>query len=79
MDPSSIALQGLHQADIQLEAAAARIARAGETSPDGANLEVVDLSAEMAALMSAQNLFDVNLATLKAADQMQKSLVDLKG
>jgi flagellar hook protein FlgE len=34
---------------------------------------------EMVALISAQNLFDVNLATLKAADQMQKNLVDLKG
>lgn len=47
------------------------------TSPDGANLDVVDLSAEMVALMSAQTLFDVNLTTLKTADQMQKSLIDL--
>jgi flagellar basal body rod protein FlgC len=77
MDPSSIALQGLQQAEVQLETAAARIASAGTTSPDGANLDVVSLSAEMVALMSAQNQFSANLATLKTADQMQKSLVDI--
>ena len=77
MDPSSIALQGLQQADTQLNAAAAKISSAGATSPDAANLDVVDLSAEMVALMSARAFFSVNLATLKAADQMQKSLIDL--
>jgi flagellar hook protein FlgE len=77
MDPSSIALQGLQQAHVQLETAAARIAGAGSNSPDAGNLDVVDLSAEMIALMSARTMFDVNLATLKTADQMQKSLIDL--
>jgi len=77
MDPSSIALQGLQQADVQLEAAASRIAAAGTSSPDGANLDVVDLSQEMVALMSAQTQFSANLATLKTADQMQKSLIDV--
>jgi flagellar hook protein FlgE len=78
MDPSAIVLQGLQQAEAQLETAAARIARAGATSPDGSSLDVVDLSAEMLALMSAQASFSANLATIKAADQMLKSLVDLK-
>jgi len=31
----------------------------------------------MVALMSAQTLFAANLVTLKTADQMQKSLIDL--
>ena len=77
MDPSSIALQGLQRAEVQLETAAARIANAGATSTPGSNLDVVDLSAEMVALMSAQTSFSANLATLKTADQMQKSLIDL--
>jgi len=77
MDASSIALQGLEQANIQLSAAATKIASAGASSPEGANLDVVDLSAEMVALMSAQSAFEANLATLKTADQMQKSLIDL--
>ena len=78
MDVSSVALQALQQANTQLETAAARIADAGANSPDGATLDVVDLSAEMVALMSARNLFDTNLATLKTADQMLKDLVDIK-
>jgi flagellar hook protein FlgE len=78
MDPSSIALQGLRQADVQLNTAATKIASAAATSPNGANMDVVDLSAEMVALMSAQSAFEVNLATLKTADQMQKGLIDLK-
>ena len=77
MDPSSIALQGLQQAEVQLNEAAAGIANAGGASPSGADLDVVDLSTEMVALMSAQNLFAANIATLKAADQMQKSLIDV--
>ena len=38
---------------------------------------MVDLSAEMVALMSAQSAFEVNLATLKTANEIQKTLVDL--
>lgn len=78
MDPSAIALQGLQQADSQLESAASAIANTGGTSPDGVPLDIVDLSAEMVALMSAQNLFEANLATIKSVDQMQKALVDIK-
>jgi len=77
MDPSAIALQGLQQADVRLQTAAARIAGVGGATPDGANLDVVRLSTEVVAMMSAQNLYDASLATLKTADQMQKSLVDL--
>jgi flagellar hook protein FlgE len=78
MDPSAIALQGLQQAETQLNATAAKIASASATSLDGSTLDVVDLSVEMVALMSAQASFSANLATLKTADQMLHSLVDLK-
>ena len=77
MDPSSIALQGLQQADAQLETAAAAIAQAGSTSANGSNPDVVDFSAEMVALISAQTSFSANLATLKTADQMQQNLLDV--
>jgi hypothetical protein len=70
-------LQALHHADIQLEAAATRIASTGPMSPDGSPLDIIDLSAEIVALMSAQNMFEANLATLKTADQIQKSLIDI--
>lgn len=78
MDPSSLALQVLQQANVQLEAAAAGMAGAGEDSADGANADVVDLSADMVALMSAQHVFEANIATLKTADPIEKTLVDLR-
>jgi flagellar basal body rod protein FlgG len=74
MDPSSIALQGLQQAEVQLEAAAAAIAGAGAPSANGSNPDVVDLSAEMIALLSAQTSFAANIAALESVDQMQKTL-----
>jgi hypothetical protein len=77
MDLSAIALKGLQIADTQLDSAASRIAAAGTQSPDGANLDVVDLSAAMIALMSAKNLASANLATLKTADEVQQSVIDL--
>jgi flagellar hook protein FlgE len=78
MDLSAIALQGLAQADAQLEAAAIGLASAGTASPDGANLDTVDLSTQILALMAAQNAFAINLATLKTVDQIQKNLIDIK-
>jgi len=76
MDISSIALQGLQQAAVQLESAAAKIADAGASS---AGVDAVDLSAETVALTSAQVQYDANLATLKTADQVEQNLVKLTG
>lgn len=75
MDISAIALQGLDAAQGQLEAAATAIASAGALS-GGAN-DTVSLSTEVVALLSAKNQASVDIATLKIADQTQKSLVDL--
>jgi flagellar basal body rod protein FlgB len=77
MDVSAIALQGLDQASAQLDAAASRIASAGTSYPDGANLDTVSLSAEMVALMSATTLYSANINMLKTAEQMQKSTIDM--
>jgi hypothetical protein len=77
MDLSAIALQGLQIADSQLDSAASRIAASGAQSPEGANLDVVDLSAAMIALMSAKNLASANLATLKTANEVEQSVIDL--
>jgi flagellar hook protein FlgE len=77
MDLSAIALKGIAQAEVQLEAAATSLASAGAATPDGANLDVVDISKEMVALMSAQTLFALNISTLKTADQIQKAVIDL--
>ncbi len=75
MDLSAIALQGLEQAQVQLEKTATRLASAG--APDGATWDTVDLSAEMVALLSAKNQFSANLSTLKIADEIEKNVIDL--
>ena len=77
MDLSAIALQGLDQAQVQLQNAATRLAGAGADSPDGAGLDTVDLSAEIVALMSAKNQYSANLSTLKTVDQIQRNALDL--
>jgi len=76
MDVSGIVLQGLQQADSQLNTAAAQIANAGGSQADP-NPDAVNLSEEMTALITAQTQFAANLATLKTADQIEQSLVDV--
>ena len=77
MSTSSIALQGLQQADTQLDQAAAAIASAGAASDNADNPDVVDLSADVVAMMSAQNQFQANVETLKTADEVQQILLDV--
>ncbi|MGO9083802.1 MAG: hypothetical protein ACLQBK_01115 [Candidatus Sulfotelmatobacter sp.] len=79
MDPSSIALQGLQQAEYQLDAAAAGIASAGAGPANGNNVDVVDLSSQMLTMTSAQTQYEADLATLKTADQVEQNLVNLTG
>ena len=76
MDMAAIALQGLQQADLQLNQAAATIAAAGGLvvwfQPDA-----VSLSVELVALPSAKNNFAVNVASLKVAQSVQKQALDV--
>jgi len=79
MDPSSIALQGLQQAEFQLDAAAAGVASAGARPANGNNADVVDLSSQVVAMTQAQTQYEADLATLKTADQVEQNLVNLTG
>jgi hypothetical protein len=75
MELSAIALQGLREAEGQMEKAATRIS--SSASLDATSLDTVDLSSEMIALLSAKELAMVNLKTLETAEQMAKSVIDL--
>jgi flagellar basal body rod protein FlgC len=77
MDLSAIALQGLQQAETQLNSVANALATGGTSATNGANADVADLSAEIVALSSAQNSFAINLSSLKTADEIQRSTLDL--
>ena len=77
MDLSSIALQGLQHADTQLNSAASKITPFQSSTPAGANVNTVDLSAAMVALLSAKDSYAANLGTVKTADEIQKATIDL--
>lgn len=77
MDLTAIALAGLQQTDTQLQSAASQVASFVASSSDGANQDTVDLSAAVVALQSAKNLYSANVGTLKVADDIQKSLLNL--
>jgi hypothetical protein len=76
MSASTIAIQGLEQADAQLNAAAEAIATDG-TAPGSSGPKAPELGADMISLTSAQTLFEANIATLKTTDQMEQSLINL--
>jgi hypothetical protein len=79
MDLSAIALGGLESAQAQLEGAAASIASAATLSPDTASVDSVSLSADVLTLLAAKDQFSLNVATLKIANETQKSIIDLIG
>ena len=76
MDISAIALQGLQQADVQLEAAMTNLVSAGADSA-GSSLDIVDVATQIVALNSAQDSFAVNLEALKTADQVQQNVLNI--
>jgi flagellar hook protein FlgE len=71
MGIQAIALQGLEQAQSQVDQSARRISDA-TTSSDS-----VDLSTEAVGLLSARNAFEANLKLAQTANQMQQSAINL--
>jgi hypothetical protein len=79
MGIAAIALQGLANAEAQADSAATAIANDGTNTPNGAAFNVADLSQQIIALASAETLAAVNIDTLKTADQMEQTTIDLLG
>jgi hypothetical protein len=75
MELCAIALQGLQQAQIQVEASAARLTGSTAATPDGISLDIVDLSAATLSLLASQNQFETSVGALKIAQEMEKSVV----
>ena len=71
------ALEGIHKAELQLNRTATRLSQplAGDQSGD----DVVDLSAEMVALMEAKNNSALNVKLAQTVDQMENSVLDVLG
>jgi len=68
----------MQQAELQLDQSASSIAQAGgNAAADPGNVDTVDLASQMVALMSAENAFEANAATLKTADQVEQGLLNV--
>jgi flagellar hook protein FlgE len=48
-----------------------------EQAPAAANLDTVDLSPSVVALLSAKNMYSANVSAAKVADEMLKTAIDL--
>ena len=73
----SAALEGLNQAELQLNQAAAQIAR--PPLPPSEGVDTADLSAAAVALIQSRNNFDANIKLIKTADEIEKTLLDVVG
>ena len=73
MQAISAALQGLHESSALLNRAASRFAR----SSAGPAQDSLSLSDDAEAILQARDGYAANLATLKVADEMEKSTLSL--
>jgi flagellar hook-associated protein FlgK len=73
----SISLGGMQRASASVDQAARRIA--SSTTPAAASppADIVDLSAEMVALMQAKNAFTANANVARATSDMEQSLLNI--
>ena len=69
-------LAGLEKAQEKLAAVAKRLAGGGQVSAGG---DLVDLSAEMVALMLAKNASGANLKAVEVANEMASQSIDVLG
>ncbi|MGH9666595.1 MAG: flagellar basal body rod C-terminal domain-containing protein [Bryobacteraceae bacterium] len=72
-------LQGMNQAEQSVNKAAARIARAPLAAASGDPQDIVDLSAEMIALLEARNNFSANAKVVQTAGDLSKTLIGMLG
>lgn len=79
MSASSISLQGMLQADEELQVAATSRSNINTESANGGSADTVEFNAEAVAMMQAQVSFENSLANLNAADQTQQALLDVLG
>lgn len=75
MDALNSAVEGMSQAQAQLDSVASKVARSGPSTPPSQG-DTVDLSAEAAALIQARTSFEANASVALTAESMTQSLLD---
>ena len=79
MEISAIALQGLNQAQAQVEEAAGQLASIGTDTSQGEPVDTAVLSEAAVALLSGKNAFATNIQLLKVADEIEGQAIQLLG
>jgi flagellar hook protein FlgE len=77
MDILQTGLDGLHVAESKLNRAASQISKSFLSLDEPQ--DVVDLSTEAVALMTAKHAFETNLKLIETADELQQSTLDILG
>jgi hypothetical protein len=77
MNISSIAVQGIQNAESQADAAASALTNANALAPNSPGPSISDVAADMVSLSSAQTQEAMSIDVLKTADEMQQNLLDV--
>ncbi|HLK62296.1 MAG TPA: hypothetical protein VKU19_02565 [Bryobacteraceae bacterium] len=77
MQISAIALQGLHQAQSEVEQAGARIASLGADSGQTGAVDSASLSDTAVALLAGKNQFATDLNLIKVGEEVHKQTIHL--
>jgi hypothetical protein len=78
MQITAIALQGLNQAQSQVEQAGRQLASIGAETDPGSS-DAVSLSDAAVSLISGKNQFATALKLVQAADEMERQTINLMG
>lgn len=73
MNVTSVATNGLHQAEAGFQKAASQLSSAADST------DSVSLSDAAIGMMESRNEYSANIQTLKVADQMEKEAIDIIG
>lgn len=74
-----IAAEGIRKADERVQRAAERLARLGPPTDSAAPEDVIDLSAEVVALLEAKNAHAINAKVAETATSLDQHLLDILG
>lgn len=73
MNVTSVAMNGLHQAEAGFQKAASQLSSAADSA------DSVSLSDAAVGMMESRNEYSANIQTLKVADRMDKEAIDIIG
>lgn len=77
MDISAIALNGLHQAETQVEQAAVRLGSIGSNPSQNTPVDTASLSEAAVSLIAGKDAYATGIKVLETANVMERQAIDL--